>query len=118
MSQLINFANYQPTENNPTRDYLKGDNEQMPLADSFISTDSSASRAETISLLLKISPAKINYTQQEAAKVLNMSYQFVNRKCKAGLIKVSSYGDKQLININELARIILEGVNNVNKKTT
>ncbi len=114
MSQLINFENYQPEENNHPRDYFRKDNIKVQLADSSISENNTSSIDNTVNLLLKISPGKINYTQQEAAKVLNMSYQFVNRKCKAGLIKASRYGDKQLININELARIIIEGVNDVN----
>lgn len=67
-----------------------------------------------LELLLNIQPGKINYSQQEAADALNMSYQFVNRGCKRGHINTVSYGDRKLITVYELARIINQGVNNVN----
>ena len=89
MSQLISFENYDPTESDSPQDRARESNNENISADSLFTPRESHQLEDTINLLLRINPGKINYTQREAATVLNMSYQFVNRKCKNGLWKNS-----------------------------
>lgn len=110
MSRQINFEDFKPkTEILQKRNYREEIEVSEKCADSFVSYDDPGIKAE-MELLLRIQPGKINYNQQEVADAIGMSYQFVNRACKKGRIKTVTFGDKNLITIYELARIIKEGV--------
>jgi hypothetical protein len=103
LSQLINFEKYNRPPSGPVCLSTKelADSTALSTVDF---TDS------TINLLSKKYPEKLLFNQAEASKILGMSYQFVNRKCKEGLIQTTKLGGKQLINIYEIARIIQHGV--------
>lgn len=53
---------------------------------------------------------KINFSVQEVSQISNMSYDFIREKIKTGKIAANSYGDRYMINIYELSRILVEGV--------
>jgi excisionase family DNA binding protein len=46
---------------------------------------------------------------KEAADKLGVGEEFIRRRIKSGKIKATYFGDKPIINIVELARIITEG---------
>jgi len=46
----------------------------------------------------------------EAAKIIGIGPEFIRRRIKVGEIKAVSIGDKQMINIIEISRILSEGV--------
>lgn len=46
----------------------------------------------------------------ESAKILNLSYDFVRENIYKGSINASKFGDKYMINLFELARLLKEGV--------
>ncbi|MCX6174146.1 MAG: helix-turn-helix domain-containing protein [Ignavibacteriales bacterium] len=55
-------------------------------------------------------PNKINYSLAEVAEVLNLSYDFVREKISCGEISAIKFGDRYMVNVFELARILEEGV--------
>jgi hypothetical protein len=108
MTQIVNFDNYEPKNLS---------NKKVPL-DSEVGFETTGPIPFNnflpndfyIQLLLKENPKKFMYTQEECAGILNLSYQFINRSCKDGKIQLTKYGEKKLISINELARLIKEGI--------
>lgn len=56
---------------------------------------------------------KLTFSQREAAEILNVSYQFVNKCCKTGQIKTVMFGDRAFINIIEIAKLLTKGISNV-----
>lgn len=110
MSQLINFEKYNYKERGIDSPPLQ--DEAQVLAGSYY-FDHSTLLKMTIDLLNRKFPDKMLFNQDEAARILGMSYEFINRKCKDGIINTSAFGSKQLISIIELARIINNGVPNV-----
>ena len=63
-----------------------------------------------LELLFSIHPEKINYSMNESAKLLGVSYDFVREAIHNGKISATKFGDRYLIHVNELARILTEGV--------
>ena len=61
-------------------------------------------------LLLRANPEKLLYSIRETANVLGVSYEFIRAKVQSGHIHVSSFGSRKLIHINELSRLISEGL--------
>ena len=53
---------------------------------------------------------KIYLSIKEASQITNMSYDFIREKIKTGKIAANSYGDRYMINIYELSRILVEGI--------
>ena len=53
---------------------------------------------------------KINFTINETSQLLNMSYDFIREKIKSNKIIASRYGDRYMINIFEVSRILVDGV--------
>lgn len=110
MSRQINFERFQPnTEIPESRDYREAIKVTAKCAISINSNEDPDIKAR-VELLLEENPGKYNYTQQEVASIINMSYPFVNRNCKKGLINTTKYGRKELVSIYELARISIQGV--------
>lgn len=58
----------------------------------------------------KLFPNKINFSINEAASVLNVSYDFIREHIIRDEIKAKKYGDRWMINLFELIRILIEGV--------
>lgn len=55
-------------------------------------------------------PGKFNFTIDEAAKLLNISYDFIREHITLNDIRATRYGDRWMIGLHELARILMEGV--------
>jgi len=64
----------------------------------------------TLVIIQAMYPNKINFSISETAKIINVSYDFVRERIIAGTIKAVKYGDRMMINIIELTRIINQGV--------
>ncbi len=58
----------------------------------------------------KLYPEKFNFSINEAASVLNVSYDFIREHIISYDIKAQKYGDRWMINLFELARILVKGV--------
>ncbi|MFA7420569.1 MAG: helix-turn-helix domain-containing protein [Melioribacteraceae bacterium] len=69
---------------------------------------------ETMAFLQKLFPNKINFSIDEAANVLNLSYDFVRDHIKSDQINAIKFGDRWMINLFELARLIMEGIHGNN----
>ncbi len=63
-----------------------------------------------LELLMSINPRKINYSIKETAEHLGVSYDFIREAIHTQKIKTAKFGDRYLIHVNELARILTEGV--------
>ena len=117
MNRHINFEQFEPPkEILETRDYRALLNQARDFPENMTISLDDPNYQATMEMLFRIQPSRINYTQKEAAKSLNMSYQFVNSSCRKGLINTITYGGRKLITVYELARLIMKGVGNVSKK--
>jgi len=109
MSRIINFDNYKvpkPTGKMSTItssivDPLDGAHTVVGVDDAF---------RITLEVLSKNNPNKTLFSLNEAAEQLTVGDEFIRRRIKSGKIKATYLGDKPLINIVELAKIITEGV--------
>lgn len=108
MSQLINFDNYKVPK-------LTG--KRATIVSSFVDSLDANRGIEvddafkiTLEVLSKNNPNKTLFSLNEAAEQLTVGDEFIRRRIKSGKIKATYLGDKPLINIVELARIITEGV--------
>ncbi len=109
MSQLINFDNYKAPKStwksatiaSSLVDSLDGAHTVVEVDDAF---------RITLEVLSKNNPNKTLFSLDEAARQLTVGDEFIRRRIKSGKIKATYLGDKPLINIVELARIITEGV--------
>ena len=109
MGQLINFDNYEVPKSVRGKVVLSSSNANPKVAqrdsvevyDLFLTT---------LDVLVKNNPDKILFSLKEAANQLTVGEEFLRRRIKSGEIKATYLGDKPLINIVELARIITEGL--------
>jgi len=65
---------------------------------------------ETIQLLLNTNNKILNYNIKQASQTLGISEEFLRRRIAAGKIKTINFGDKKMITIFEIARILNTGV--------
>ena len=72
--------------------------------------DNNTSTGVAFEMITKMYPNKINFSIDETAKIVNVSYDFIRERIKDGSIKAVRYGDRMMIGISELIRIINEGV--------
>jgi hypothetical protein len=63
-----------------------------------------------IDLLSKQFPGKINFSISEVSQILNLSYDFVRENVLKYKINANKYGDRFMITIFELGRILDKGV--------
>ena len=89
----------------------------MPATSSCVDIDLKDSQQEvnevfriTLDILVKNNPNKTLFSLTESAEQLTVGDEFIRRRIKSGKIKATYLGDKPLISIFELARIITEGV--------
>jgi len=61
-------------------------------------------------ILSNLFPGKVNFSISETARILNLSYDFVREKIASGSIRATKFGDRYMINVFELGRILAEGV--------
>jgi len=102
MSQLIDFSNYIPdaTKN-------KVVSEGVSINASGISKEESYNL--TLNILVNGNPGKLLFTSKETSKVLGVGEEFIRRRIKSNKIQATYFGDKPMLSITELARIITEG---------
>jgi hypothetical protein len=109
MSQLINFDNYEIPKSNKQKVILSTScDDQLAAPPQTSKVDDLFHK--TLDVLVKNNPDKILFSLKETAKQLTVGEEFLRRRIKSGIIKATYLGDKPLINIIELARIITEGV--------
>jgi hypothetical protein len=109
MAAKIDFRHFNPTEKvcfvvNQTS------SDESHSREAAVHNRSPEIHYETVNLLLKISHGKLLYSFNETAKILRVSSQFIRGRCKLGAIKTIYLGDRPMITINEIAKIIIEGV--------
>ncbi len=109
MSQLINFDNYKVPKSTGKRTTLASSYvDSAEELHSIFEVDDAFRIA--LEVLSKNNPNKTLFSLDETATQLTVGVEFVRRRIKSGKIKATYLGDKPLINIIELARIITEGV--------
>lgn len=106
MSQLIDFSKYVVQSDHSIK-RLKVQNAEdiQPAID--ISDDE---YKMTINILVHNNPNKTSFTFDETALQLNVGTEFIRRREKAARIKVIYFGDKPMIHISELARLLTKGI--------
>ena len=70
----------------------------------------SSLHGSAVLFIQKLFPNKINFSITEAASVLNVSYDFVREHIISDDIKAQKYGDRWMINLFEMVRLLTEGV--------
>jgi len=108
MSQLINFDNYKVPKSTGKRSIIASS--CVDTLDNHIENEVEDAFRITLEVLSKNNPNKTLFSLDEAADQLTVGDEFIRRRIKSGKIKATYLGDKPLINIVELARIITEGV--------
>ena len=109
MSQLINFDNYRVPKSTGKRPIIASSCVD-PMDDVHTVVEVDDAFRITLEVLSKNNPNKTLFSLDEAAEQLIVGDEFIRRRIKSGKIKAIYLGDKPLINIVELARIITEGV--------
>lgn len=74
------------------------------------SSDDLLNSSKFFDILSKTFPNKLNFSISEAAVLLNLSYDFVRNKIVTGSIVAVKFGDRYMISVFELGRILAEGV--------
>jgi excisionase family DNA binding protein len=83
----------------------------IPALDSEGSSDHQMlNSSKFIDILNTLFPNKINYSIREAAEVLNLSYDFLREKISCGSVAAIKFGDRYMITVFELGRILAQGV--------
>lgn len=103
MTRLIDFSNFQKEKSQKCR-------ESYAYTESSHQIDSKEKTIEFLEILLKQSPGKMVYSLKEVADVLGIGQEFIRRRVKRRKINSVKIGDKQVISVIELARILEEGV--------
>ncbi len=109
MGQLINFTDFNPQDTVRKKAVLPSD-EESTVATTHTEDDLEADYKLTLTILIYNHPGKECFTIKEAAEKLRVGEEFIRRRIKTTKIKATYLGDKPIINIVELARIITEGV--------
>jgi len=109
MGQLINFKNFNPQVHSKVNaSVASGEVDKgSPVSAGFYP---GVEYKLTLNILIHNYPGKVCFSIKEAAAKLGVGEEFIRRRIKTGTIKATYLGDKPLINIVELARIITEGV--------
>ena len=68
------------------------------------------SYAEILKATIQQFPKKMLFNMKETAEALCVSVEFIRKRISEGKINAVCFGDRKLISINELARLIQEGV--------
>ena len=106
--QLINLAQQ---ESNYSEQYARAFN--ITDADEcHIRSASSASDTieENRNLLLQAYPGKLLYSLKDTSVILGVSYEYVRQKACSGEIHTKYFGDRKMIHLNEVTRLINEGI--------
>ncbi|MBE0550933.1 MAG: helix-turn-helix domain-containing protein [Ignavibacterium sp.] len=74
------------------------------------STDDLITYSEVLKATILQYPNKMLFSIKESAAALSVSPEFIRKKISDGFIKSVNLGDRKMISINELAKIIYKGV--------
>lgn len=94
-----NVKNEQPIDTYSSENY-KNNNTQEDLI----------AYSEILKAALTQYPNKMLFSIKESALALSVSPEFIRKKISDGSIKSVNLGDRKMISINELAKIIYKGV--------
>ena len=84
---------------------------KIPISEDGVSSDDILLTSPKFSdILNNLFPNKINFSISEVAQVLNLSYDFVREKVSGGSIAAAKFGDRYMISVFELERILAQGV--------
>jgi excisionase family DNA binding protein len=108
MSQLINFKDFSLSDATIYRAQTVYDGNDVPSPGGEIEVDDAYKL--TLNILVHNNPNKTSFTIKETATQLNVSEEFIRRRIKSNHIKAIYFGDKPIITIVELARILTRGV--------
>lgn len=103
MSQLIDFSSFCPTT-------ISASTHQNDISSVEVSNTLQDIYKWNLNILVHHNPQKNLFTLREAAVKLQVGEEFVRRRIKSGLITPIHLGDKPMIPITELARILTVGV--------
>jgi excisionase family DNA binding protein len=108
MSQLINFKDFSLPDAAKYRSQTVCGGNDGPSPGREIEVDDAYKL--TLNILVHNNPNKTSFTIKETANQLNVSEEFIRRRIKSNHIKAIYFGDKPMITIVELARILTQGV--------
>ena len=109
MSQLINFTDFNPQKAIRKKAVAPSDAESI-MTTTHTEIDLEAKYKLTLTILVHNHPGKECFSLKDVAAKLGVGEEFIRRRIKSDKIKATYLGDKPIINIVELARIITEGV--------
>lgn len=92
---------------------IREDTEVIPVKSEPAPGPTGSLRPQTeanLNLLFKLNPAKLSYSIKETSDILALSYEFTRESIKKGIIQSVKFGDRSMVNVHELARILTEGV--------
>ena len=102
MTRLIDFTKYKPEKiRRPST--IK---QELPEIQENVSEENFNL---TLNILVQNNPNKLAFTLKEAAQQMNVGEEFLRRRVKSGIIKTIYMGDKPMIQITELARLLAGG---------
>jgi excisionase family DNA binding protein len=108
MTQLINFKDFGLPDAAKYKAQTVYDGNYVPSPGREIEVDDAYKL--TLNILVHNNPNKTSFTIKETAAQLNVSEEFIRRRIKSNHIKATYFGDKPMITIVELARILTQGV--------
>ncbi|MCE1187640.1 MAG: hypothetical protein LWX56_00745 [Ignavibacteria bacterium] len=103
MSPLIDFSDYRPQVSKAS-----AQRPNLPVAPP--ESDTEDTYRLTLNILVHNNPQKLLFAPKETAVQIGVSEEFIRRRIKSGMIKATYMGDKPMIQITELARIVTEGI--------
>ena len=65
---------------------------------------------DSIELIKKIYPDKLLFSIKETSKIIGVSYDFIREKCITGAIPFKKFGNRRMIHLLEVARLVKEGI--------
>jgi len=102
MTQLIDFSKCKPEK-------ISGPKVQKQDLPEIQENVSEEILKLTLNILVQNNPNKLTFTLKEAAQQMNVGEEFLRRRVKSGIIKTIYMGDKPMIQITELARLLAGG---------
>lgn len=117
MARLISFENYQSNTHLIRKGTGLSNYKNTNDKDSTVEPMDAQTVERTIELIQKNHPDRLMFNQKEVAQILGLSYSFINSCCTNNKINTVKFGNRQMVSIGELIRILIEGINDGNKKT-
>ena len=83
---------------------------QNKLSSTLNKEDKKTKPDTALEIINRMYPNKINFSIAETAHIVNVSYDFIREHIKDGAIKAVKYGDRLMVGISELTRLLTDGV--------